>query len=81
MVGASTGSNKYVSSLYKALSTIKGNLTDAQLFHTYRDYKFDNQIMAVVKRKFGVQYSLSAKGCLPWPMQFLKASKSNLYTK
>ena len=63
LVGASSGPNKDAALVYKALSSIKGNLTNVQLFHTDRGSEFDNQLMAEVTEAFGIQRSLSAKGC------------------
>ena len=63
IVGASAGPNKDAALVYKALSTIKGNLSDVQLFHTDRGSEFDNQLMAEATETFGIQQSLSAKGC------------------
>lgn len=59
LVGASSDA----ALVYKALSSINGNLTNVQLFHTDRGSEFDNQLMAVVTEAFGIQRSLSAKGC------------------
>ena len=63
LVGASAGPNKDAALVYKALSTIKGNLSNVQLFHTDRGSEFDNQIMIEATEAFGIQRSLSAKGC------------------
>ncbi len=63
LVGASAGPNKDAALVYKALSSIKGNLTNVQLFHTDRGSEFDNQLMAEATEAFGIQRSLSAKGC------------------
>ncbi len=63
IVGASAGPNKDAALVYKALSSIKGNLTNVQLFHTDRGSEFDNQLMIEATKGFGIQRSLSAKGC------------------
>ena len=63
IVGASAGPNKDANLVYKALSSIKGNLTNVQLFHTDRGSEFDNKLMAEATETFGIQRSLSAKGC------------------
>ncbi|NPC93908.1 transposase family protein [Bacillus sp. WMMC1349] len=52
MIGFSTGENKDALLVYRALSSIKGNLHRIQLFHTDRGKEFKN-----IKR------SLSMKGC------------------
>lgn len=63
IVGASAGPNKDANLVYKALSSIKGNLTNVQLFHTDRGSEFDNQLIAEATQAFGIQRSLSTKGC------------------
>ena len=63
IVGASAGPNKDAALVYKALSTIKGNLKNVQLFHTDRGSEFDNQLMIEATETFGIKRSLSAKGC------------------
>lgn len=63
LVGASAGPNKDADLVYKALSSIKGNLTNVELFHTDRGSEFDNQLMKDATKGFGIERSLSAKGC------------------
>jgi len=63
IVGASAGPNKDAVLVYKALSSIKGNLTNVQLFHTDRGSEFDNKLMTEATETFGIQRSLRAKGC------------------
>ncbi|HCG4536088.1 IS3 family transposase [Ureibacillus chungkukjangi] len=63
IVGSSAGPNKDAALVYKALSSIKGNLTNVQLFHTDRGSEFDNQLIAEATAAFGIQRSLSTKGC------------------
>lgn len=63
LVGASAGPNKDAALVYKALSSVKGNLTSVQVFHTDRGSEFDNQLMTEATEAFGIQRSLSAKGC------------------
>ncbi|WP_438503655.1 IS3 family transposase [Ectobacillus ponti] len=63
IVGASAGPNKDAALVYKALSSIQGNLTNVRLFHTDRGSEFDNQLMREATEAFGIQRSLSAKGC------------------
>jgi len=63
IIVASAGLNKDAALVYKALSTIKGNLKNVQLFHTDRGSEFDNQLMTEATETFGIQRSLSAKGC------------------
>ncbi|MEK4230224.1 DDE-type integrase/transposase/recombinase [Solibacillus sp. FSL H8-0538] len=83
LVGASSGPNKDAALVYRALSSIKGNLTNVQLFHTDRGSEFDNQLMAEVTETFGIQRSLSAKGCpndRHEQKPHLRVLKSNLCT-
>jgi putative transposase len=63
IVGASAGPYKDANLVYKALSSIKSNLTKVQLFHTDRGSEFDNQLMIEATETFGIQRSLSTKGC------------------
>ncbi|GAB0167867.1 IS3 family transposase [Lysinibacillus sp. CTST325] len=63
IVGASAGPNKDAALVYKALSSIKGDLTNMQLFHTDRGSEIDNKLMTEATETFGIQRSLSAKGC------------------
>ena len=49
IVGASSGPNKDAALVYRALSSIKGDLTNVQLFHTDRGSEFDNQLMEATK--------------------------------
>ncbi|MDE5052939.1 IS3 family transposase [Niallia taxi] len=48
---------------YKALASIKGNLHNIQMFHTDRGKEFDNKLLSEALETFGIQRSLSTKGC------------------
>lgn len=63
IVGASAGPNKDANLVYQALSSIKGNLMNVQLFHTDRGSEFDNHLISEATKAFGIQRSLSTKGC------------------
>jgi putative transposase len=63
IVGYSAGANKTAALVYKALSRIQGNLQHVEMFHTDRGKEFDNQLISDSLETFGIQRSLSAKGC------------------
>lgn len=63
IVGFSTGENKDALLVYRALSSIKGNLHTIQMFHTDRGSEFKNQIIDEALETFNIKRSLSLKGC------------------
>ena len=63
IVGASCGPRKDADLVYRALSTIQGNLKNVEIFHTDRGSEFDNQLMVEATEAFEIKRSLSAKGC------------------
>lgn len=63
IVGHSAGPNKDAGLVYRALSTIKANLSKIQLFHTDRGNEFKNKIIDEALNTFKIQRSLSMKGC------------------
>ncbi|WP_342580630.1 IS3 family transposase [Ureibacillus sp. FSL W7-1570] len=63
IVGTSVGLNKDTNLVYKALSSIQGNLMNVQLFHTDRGSEFNNQLIVEAIETFCIQRSLSTKGC------------------
>ncbi len=63
IIGRSAGANKNAELVYQALSSIKGNLNDVQMFHTDRGKEFDNKLITEALETFGIQRSLSMKGC------------------
>ena len=63
IIGHSAGASKSAELVYQALSSIKGNLNDVQLFHTDRGKEFDNKLISEALEAFGIQRSLSMKGC------------------
>lgn len=63
IIGRSAGANKSAELVYQALSSIKGNLNDVQMFHTDRGKEFDNKLISEALETFGIQRSLSMKGC------------------
>lgn len=63
IIGYSAGRHKTAELVYQALSTIKGNLNNVQLFHTDRGKEFDNKVISEALETFGTKRSLSMKGC------------------
>lgn len=63
IIGHSVGQNKNAELVYQALASIKGNLNDIQMFHTDRGKEFDNKVISEALETFGIQRSLSMKGC------------------
>lgn len=63
IIGRSAGANKSAELVYKALSSMKVNLKDVQMFHTDRGKEFDNKLITEALETFGIQRSLSMKGC------------------
>ena len=82
--GRSAGANKSAELVYQALSSIKGNLNDVQMFHTDRGKEFDKKLISEALETFGIQRSLSMKGC-PYDNAVaeatFKVSRRNLLTK
>src|SRR5699024_11549383 len=63
IIGRSAGANKDAKLVYQALSNIKANLKDVQMFHTDRGKEFDNGLISEALETFGIQRSLSMKRC------------------
>lgn len=63
MIGYSAGPHKDAQLVYRALSTIKGNLKSIQLFHTDRGKEFKNTLIDEALETFQIKRSLSMKGC------------------
>lgn len=63
IIGYSTGPNKDAALVYRALSSIQGDLRKIQLFHTDRGSEFKNTLVDEVLKAFSIQRSLSMKGC------------------
>ncbi|MEK4170573.1 IS3 family transposase [Lysinibacillus sp. FSL L8-0312] len=63
IIGRSAGANKTAELVYQALVSIRGNLNDIQMFHTDRGKEFDNKLISKALETFGIQRSLSMKGC------------------
>lgn len=63
IIGVSTGRHKNADLVLRALSSIKGNLHRVYMFHTDRGKEFDNACIEDALTTFGIQRSLSIKGC------------------
>ena len=63
IVGYSAGPNKDSRLVSAALSNIRHDLREVQMFHTDRGKEFDNHLIDEVLDTFGIQRSLSMKGC------------------
>jgi putative transposase len=63
IVGHSAGPHKEAGLVYQALSTIKADLRQIQLFHTDRGNEFKNKTIDEALDTFKIKRSLSMKGC------------------
>jgi len=63
IVGFSAGEHKDAQLVYKAISTVKTNLYNFQIFHTDRGSEFKNYLIDDLLKEFNIKRSLSAKGC------------------
>lgn len=63
IIGCSAGENKTADLVYQAIASIQANLHDVKMFHTDRGKEFDNKLISEVLETFGIQRSLSMKGC------------------
>ncbi|MEB7783054.1 IS3 family transposase [Mammaliicoccus sciuri] len=63
IIGASTVKHRSADLVLMALSSIKGDLHCVSMFHTDRGKEFDNACIEDALITFGIQRSLSIKGC------------------
>ncbi|AIM16732.1 transposase [Bacillus sp. X1(2014)] len=63
IIGHSAGPHKNAGLVYQALSTIKADLRQIQLFHTDRGNEFKNRMIDEALETFKIKRSLSMKGC------------------
>lgn len=63
IIGYSAGQHKDAKLVYRAISSVKGNLNDVCLFHTDRGNEFKNKIIDEALKTFQIKRSLSMKGC------------------
>ncbi|MBN8209104.1 IS3 family transposase [Bacillus sp. NTK071] len=62
IIGHSAGPRKDARLVYRAFSSIKGNLHDIELFHTDRGNEFKNKLIDEALETFQIKRSLSFKG-------------------
>ncbi|WP_432418800.1 IS3 family transposase [Cytobacillus spongiae] len=63
IIGHSAGTSKTADLVYQAIASIQANLNDVKMFHTDRGKEFDNKLVSEALKTFGIQRSLSMKGC------------------
>ena len=63
IIGYSAGPKKDANLVYQAISTIKADLRQIQMFHTDRGSEFKNKLIDEALDTFGIKRSLSMKGC------------------
>ena len=63
IVGHSAGAHKDAQLVKQALSSVNSNLYEIQVFHTDRGSECKNKLLDDTLHVFGIQRSLSAKGC------------------
>jgi putative transposase len=63
IIGFSSGPRKTAALVYKAIASISVRLDRIQMFHTDRGREFDNKLISEALTAFGIQRSLSKKGC------------------
>ncbi|MBB6732672.1 IS3 family transposase [Cohnella zeiphila] len=63
MVGYSCGQRKTAELVYEAIASLSVRLDRIQMFHTDRGSEFDNRLISEALATFGIQRSLSKKGC------------------
>jgi len=62
IIGSSAGNKKDAQLVYRAFSSIKGNLHNIELFHTDRGSEFKNRLLDEALETFDIKRSLSLKG-------------------
>ena len=63
IIGYSAGPDKDAQLVYRALSSIPGNLEHINLFHTDRGNEFKNKLIDAALETFKIKRSLRVKGC------------------
>ena len=63
IIGYSAGKNKTAELVYKAFLSCRYSLTRIKIFHTDRGNEFKNKLIDEVINAFGIERSLSNKGC------------------
>lgn len=63
IIGHSAGKNKDAVLVSKAFASVKGSLSNINIFHTDRGNEFKNHLIDEILTTFGIDRSLSMKGC------------------
>lgn len=63
ITGHSAGENKTAELVYQTIASIQANLNDVEMFNADRGKEFDNKLILKALETFGIQRSLSMKGC------------------
>ena len=63
IIGYSSGAHKNAELVRSAFAKVKVNLSEIQMFHTDRGSEFDNILIDELLYTFGINRSLSLKGC------------------
>src|SRR5690606_11616278 len=63
IIGYSAGRNKTAELVYRAFLSCRYPLSDIEIFHTDRGNEFKNKLIDEVIKAFGIERSLSHKGC------------------
>jgi putative transposase len=63
IIGYSSGAHKNAELVRAAFAKVKVNLSEIQMFHTDRGSEFDNILIDELLDTFGINRSLSLKGC------------------
>lgn len=63
IIGYSTGEHKTAELMKQAFQSVEGDLEDIRLFHMDRGNEFKNHLIEEMLETFGIERSLSHKGC------------------
>lgn len=80
IISYSVGVNKNAELVMKAISQIPMNLSEVDIFHSDRGKEFDNQLIDHCLQVFGIQRSLSKKGC-PYDNAVAEATFKSIKTE
>lgn len=80
IISYSVGTNKNAELVMKAISQIPMNLSKIDIFHSDRGKEFDNQLIDDCLQVFGIQRSLSKKGC-PYDNAVAEATFKSIKTE
>ena len=63
IIGYSSGKNKNADLVKRAFASVKFDLSKIHIFHTDDGNEFDNILITDISTAFGINHSLSMKGC------------------